>query len=105
MALGVWTHVAAVYDGGSTPDSLRLFVNGVRVDDASAAWGGPFARVRNGTDGTTFGYYRPSDPKGFFHGAMAGGPFGPFFTEQPLSDIDVANLHDLGRAEMGLGPP
>ena len=47
-AVGVWVHRVGVWDGGTTTDSLRHYMNGSRVD-ASSASGGTFTAMRNTT--------------------------------------------------------
>ena len=43
---GVWYHIVGTYDGGSTSSSVKLYYNGVQVDDTNTQ-GGTFTTVRN----------------------------------------------------------
>lgn len=44
-----WSHVVGVYDGGTTCSSLRIYMDGVRVDDADAC-SGSFVAIENVTE-------------------------------------------------------
>ena len=49
-----WTHFVGVYNGGTTPAALKLYANGVQVDDTDYT-GGTFTAIRNTTAQTRLG--------------------------------------------------
>jgi Concanavalin A-like lectin/glucanases superfamily len=46
LSPNTWYHVVAVYDGGTTNSSIKLYLNGVRVDDADGG-SGTFVSLAN----------------------------------------------------------
>jgi hypothetical protein len=45
---GQWISLVGVYDGGTTDSAIKLYLNGVRVDDTNAGGGGgSFSTMRN----------------------------------------------------------
>lgn len=51
---GVWYHIVGTYDGGSTSSSVKLYYNGVQVDDTNTQ-GGTFTTIRNVSTPLTIG--------------------------------------------------
>jgi hypothetical protein len=51
---GMWYHIVGTYDGGSTSSSVKLYYNGVQVDDTNTQ-GGTFTTIRNVNTPLTIG--------------------------------------------------
>lgn len=101
--LNSWQHILATYDGTATAAGIKVYRNGVRVDDANAN-SGVFVQMQDtaslvhvatliGSGGT-----RAS----FLNGTLAGGPLGPFFTQKELSANEAAGLFEVGSYGLGL---
>ncbi len=52
---GSWIHIVATYDGGTADTSMKLYLNGARVDDASNG-SGNFVTLRNIATPVDFGH-------------------------------------------------
>ena len=91
---GVWTFLAATYDGSANATGLNLYQDGVLMastdtDDVN------FASMRDGTSIVELGV---AEFGNFLDGAVAGGPLAPFFTQVELTADAVKRLYQLGRA-------
>ena len=91
---GVWTFLAATYDGSANASGLNLYQDGVLMastdtDDVN------FASMRDGTSIVELGV---AEFGNFLDGAVAGGPLAPFFTQVELTADAVKRLYQLGRA-------
>lgn len=51
----VWTHIVATYDGSAAASGFRIYINGVRVDDADEI-NKVYAAMKNDTDDVTLGF-------------------------------------------------
>lgn len=105
VATGVWIFVVATYDGagGATAaNTITLYVDGASVA-STATNQGTYVAMENGAARLSLGMrWGTTTSVSFFNGKMAGGPFGPFFTQVELTAAQVKNLYTLGRAAMGL---
>lgn len=54
--------------------------------------------------GMGFFYGEESKPTQWFHGSIAGGPCGPIFTKNALSDQDLDRLFEMCSDALGLNP-
>ena len=97
----VWTHVAMTYSGGGIATSVKIYQDGVQVDDTSSTTGS-FTAMEDladtfhvngitGTGGTVINAIT---------GQFAGGPLGPFFTKKELTGDEVLRLYNLDRGAM-----
>ena len=94
---GVWVFVVATYDGAVNASGIQIYQDGsvvVSKDDTDAAFLG--LEDLGGT--VNLGFFNASVTS-LFHGKMAGGPLGPFFTQTELTADQVISLYQLG-----LGP-
>ena len=99
----VWKFVVMTYDGrggGTAANGIILYTDGA-VEASTALNNASYVGLEDLSSTVTIGY-RGTD---FLAGKMAGGPFGPLFTQKELSATDVCNLYDLGRTALGLGGP
>ncbi len=106
LPAGVWSFVAARYDGGTDAANIDILVNGVETDDANVADEAGFATMVDGATVVGLGHQLNTSGAAatFFNGSIAGGPFGPFlaFGDTEATDAKVKRLYNLGRGAMGL---
>ena len=95
----VWYFAAATYDGRSASAGVRIYLDGVQVDNANTQ-GGVYTAMENLVTPPSLASYHTAGRH--FQGAMAGGPLGPFFTHKKLSADEVAQLYQLGQALLEL---
>ncbi len=101
-----WTHIGATYDGDTAASDIKVYLNGVNVDDADALGGAGYTNINDGATVVTIGY-EPKDngPTSYYNGDIAGAPLGPLIV---LSDAAVATPdvilrdYELGRRALGL---
>jgi len=75
-------------------NTVILYDNGA-VMASSASNNGAYVAMEDGT--VTPGIaHQPSGDINFFGGSIAGGPFGPFFTESELTARNISDLYQLG---------
>ena len=55
LTTGVWYHMVATYDGGTTNSSVKLYINGIQVDDTNFSSGASFSSMRNTTSSLRVG--------------------------------------------------
>ena len=97
-----WHFVVGVYDGGTTTGALKLYLDGVAVQDLASS-DGTFVSMQNGSTKPSLGFRTNASAVGSrFSGKMVGGQLGPFFTQIELSADQVAQLYNLGRADLGI---
>ena len=97
---GAWQFIVATYDGSADASGLNIYYDGVLVASTDTDQAG-FVSTEDLGGTTTLGMYNAGG-SGFFDGAMAGGPFGPFFTQKELTAAEIKRLYNLGRAALGL---
>ena len=84
-----WTHFVATYDGGILSSGLKIYLNGVRVDDANSELNaGSFVAVENLAQSVWIGRYSANYSDGLFDNVM-------FFNKE-LSPLDVKLLYNGG---------
>gem|GEM_PF-6118510 len=96
---GQWLNLVFTYDGSGQASGIKIYLNGMRVDNANDA-GGPYVAMHNLAAAPTLGGV--SNPGQFFRGKMAGGGCGPFFTHKGLLAGDVLTLFNLCKTALGL---
>ena len=98
-----WHFMVGTWDGSNLVGGIKVYLNGVQVDDANVT-GGSFTAQEDLAGTVTLAHSVAAGGGVFnpFEGKMAGGPFGPFFTQVELTAAQVKNLYVLGRAAMGL---
>ena len=99
-----WMFCTATCDGSDTEGGIKVYLDGVKVDDASAATGaGTYATMENLDAKPSLGYLTAAGgPGNFLNAKMAGAPIGPFFTQVELSADVVLRLYELGRRALAL---
>jgi hypothetical protein len=85
-----WYHAVAAYDGGTTPSAIKVYVNGVRVDDTSGQ-GGTFTSLPNNSVPLTIG--AAADPNYYFAGKIDD----VRIYNRALSAAEVQQLSNMGR--------
>jgi hypothetical protein len=65
FSLNTWYHVAATYDGGTSASGVKIYINGVRVDDTDNV-SGSFAAVRDISIPFTIGQSFTSNVPNYF---------------------------------------
>ena len=93
---GVWTFLAATYDGSADATGLNLYQDGVLMASTDTD-NANFASMRGGTSVVELGV---AEFGNFLDGAVAGGPLGPFFTQTELSAANIALLYTLGKSAL-----
>ena len=79
-----WYILFGVYDGSCANTGIKLYVDGVQVDDTPLAAGG-YTAMHNTSVATTVGYaVNPAGGLGYW---MNGDIWGPFITKKCLSDM------------------
>ena len=97
LTADVWQFLVVTYDGsgGATAgNGMTLYVNGA-VRASTATNNGSYVKMVNGTEKPTIGTNSDS-ASGFYTGAMAGGPFGPFFVGAELTADAIKRLYEQG---------
>lgn len=81
-----WNHIVMVHNGGTTDESIFIYLNGIRTDNANLGEGGTFVQMRNTTHTLTIGAADTG----------LGGPFGGLVDDVliynrplPLSEIQL----------------
>ena len=103
MVAGQWQFVVVTYSGSAANSGIKVYRNGVQIDDGDDSTGSYTGMENLGTIVTLAHHTGASAlPDGFFGGKMAGGPLGPFFTQVELSPNQVLRLFELGRRVLAL---
>ncbi len=90
---GVWYHIVGTYDGGSTSSSVKLYYNGVQVDDTNTQ-GGTFTTIRNVNTPLTIGSLLSSGSPNYL---IKGKIDDVRIYNRVLSQSEVAQLYNTGR--------
>jgi hypothetical protein len=90
LAPNTWYHLVGVYNGGTTADSIKLYLNGVRVDDGTDSRG-TFDSIPNTTAPFVIG---ATDPPNYY---FAGKIDDVRVYNRTLSDAEVKQLYNAGR--------
>lgn len=86
-----WIHVVGTYDGGTTPGSIRLYIDGIRVDDTDKGSNpGSFVSCQNGGGNVMIGRYSTNYVNGLIDNVMF------FSTVLTLPEIQI--LYNNGAA-------
>ena len=102
IPVDTWVMLVVTYDGSGADTGIRIYRDGVRVDDGSDS-GGTYTAMENTGSPVRLGSRQgASGGQFFFDGWMAGGPVGPFFTLVQLTADQVLELYDIGRGALGL---
>ena len=85
---GVWQHWVATYDGSASPSGIKIYINGVRVDDTTSTKGS-YVAMQNTTSPLKIG---TSDLSYFANGKVSN--ISIFNNE--LTQDDIINLYNNG---------
>jgi hypothetical protein len=99
-----WVHIVGTYDGGSASSGIKIYQNGIAVDDSNFN-SRSYTAMENIGAVVSLGYWfthNTSLPSNFLTGDIAGGALGPFFVQEELTAVQVSALYDLGAAALGL---
>ena len=104
LGAGVWTFLAARYDGGTDAANIDVFVDAVETDDADIADDAAFATMVDGAGVPMIGAQdHGASYANAYAGKIAGGPLGPLFVDgSELSDDAILRLYNLGRRALGV---
>ena len=97
-----WRLLVATYDsagGSAAANGMTLYNNG-EVEASTATNNGSYVAMEASAALVNLGMLEVAS--GTLGSTLAGGPFGPFFTQVELTAAQVKNLYVLGRAAMGL---
>lgn len=100
LPTSIWQHVVATYDGGTDAANIKVYLNGVQVDDANIADDVGFASMVNTATDVRCGSYEGADGEETY--PFDGKMWGPFFTLTELSAVEVWKLYQLGKAALNL---
>ena len=96
LSQDVWVFCVGTYDGTANATGLDLYVDQALA--ASTDVNNPGFLQMDDTAGTVKLGHRNATPGLLFDGQMAGGPLGPFFTQQKLNASQIARLFRIGKA-------
>ena len=82
-----WIHIVATYDGGVSATGIKIYINGLRVDDTSDT-NGIFVAVENLNHAIWIGRYNTIEANGTIDNVM--------FFSQVLDQVDVDYLYNAG---------
>ena len=82
-----WIHLAAIYDGGIQSSGLRIYLNGIRVDDTTGE-ALPFVSAKNLAHAVWIGRYSTDYANGTIDNVM-------FFSKE-LTALEVQQLYNSG---------
>jgi len=95
----VWYIIIGTYDGGGTSAGVRIYLNGVRVDDLNSV-AGAYVAMHNEAVVTSIGYYEGGG--GALAGFVNGDVWGSFIIGKELSAGEALSLTNLYRRVLGL---
>lgn len=99
LAIGQGVFVVATYDGGETAPVVKLYVDGVLVNDGSTTETGSYVAMENTAAPLTVGCSGvTATPVAEFHGRIAA----PFVTGKELSAAEVLDLSKIYTALLGV---
>ena len=102
LTLDTFAFVTCTYDETEASSGINVFVDGADVDDANVE-SGAYTAMEDTTAKVRLGFRAGVGADDiFWQGKMAGGPLGPFFTQQQLSADEVLRLYEIGRRALGL---
>jgi len=90
---GMWIHLVGTYDGGTANSGIKIYLNGVRIDDADSD-NDTFVTVRNGGADVYIGRNATQYTNGKIDNLM-------FFTKE-LSPVEVNALYNGGSGIISL---
>ena len=98
-----WHFMVGTWDGSNLVGGIKVYLNGVQVDDANVT-GGSFTAQEDLAGTVTLAHSVGSGGEVFnpFDGKMAGGPLGPFFVKSELTADVVLRLYEIGRRGLNL---
>ncbi len=102
QAEGVWVFVVTACAGVVESD-MELYYDGVIEGAPVQADSGTFGESRDTNAKVMLGHSANSGTiANVFHGAMAGGPLGPFYVQAELNADQIKRLYQLGRRALGV---
>jgi len=87
LAVDTWYIIFGTYNASCTNSGLRIYVDGVRVDNANSG-AGIYTAMHNEAVATSIGYMET--PGGVVGNLLDGDLWGPFITKKCLSDVPPA---------------
>jgi hypothetical protein len=103
MPLNSWHQLGFSHDGGTSATGIKIYLDGVQVDDTDASSGSFTAIEDLATVPKLASRTGASAVEGFFDGKMLGGPLGPAFVQKELSAAEFVELYSIGAQAAGLG--
>jgi len=97
-----WHHIIATWDGVGAAANLRIYSDGIRVDDANTGGGGAFVAMQDTASAVTIGRRADLTNPSYYPGRVAGGGLCPIVTDTVIPPAEVARLYRLGRQPLGL---
>lgn len=93
ISINIWHHIMMIYDGGTLPTSIKLYINGVQVDDTSRS-SGTFEEVENLAHAVWIGRYDNLYSNGLIDDLMI------FNVEK--SAAEVKSIYEVTRRRYGV---
>lgn len=103
ITTGAWFFVTATKSTGVISSAVKIYIDGVNVDNADDE-SGSYTAMEN-TDAVAMLVHRITTTgavNALFNGKMAGGPLGPFFTQVVLTADQILRLYQLHRVALGV---
>ena len=102
IAVGAWRHVAVTYSGGATSAAIKIYLDGVQVDDTNVE-SGVFTTMRDTATTVILGCGQNNTAANYFYtGKLLGGPFGLAYCQAELTVAQVKNIYQGLRTGAGL---
>lgn len=103
ISITTWSFLAFTKSTGVTSAAIKVYLNGVQVDDANSETG-TYVAMEDTAALAQLGFrLDASGAKEFLYsGQMAGGPLGKFATDKELSADEVLRLYETGRRALAL---
>ena len=98
---GNWIHVAATYDGSETTAGLKLYQDGVRVDDSDSATAGTYSGMENSNTSLTIGRLTEGATTYFADGLIDEVEI----FDRALSQTEIQDIYNAGSAGKCKIPP
>lgn len=93
---GIWLFFVGTYDGSADATGISAYQNGA-ILTGTATDDPNFVAIED-LGGTVKLAHVNATPSRIFDGRMLGGPLGPFFTQQELTDVQATELLRIGLA-------
>jgi len=98
LGYGSWNLLVGTYDGSSSSVGIKIYLNGLHVDNSNIN-SGVYIAMENTTQAPTCGW---CDIGGLASGIFGGSIWGPFVTAKELSAYEVWKLNIIGKGLLGI---